>query len=273
MDSGMTKQYDISVLESSPTYIAELLRQHDIVRETCVPCIVTAYNPDNKTVDVMPLPSHTRDDGGKIEEIKRTELHGIHLLSFSHGGFVIDIPVFVGDTGYVIACDRSCKKIIESNATRLYKDDAEHELNKGAGVPDDCSLTLFSSGFFIPCSWASGKESKDNADERGNLVIKGIGKSVGDKNWQRVIFKNDGSITIEVSDRKITINKDGINFEGKTDAKISLLTGLRYDIDSHQIQSKSIPAERCGNIFVNVGEESEWEMIEGGQAVPASERN
>lgn len=273
MDSSAVKQYDMSVLESSPTYIAELIRQHDIVRETCIPCIVTAYDPDNHTVDVAPLPNHTRDSGKEIEEIKRTELHGIRLLSFSHGGFVVDAPVFVGDTGYVIACDRSCKKIIESNSTRLYEDDAEHELNKGTGVPDDCSLTLFSSGFFIPCSWASSEESEDNADERGNLVIKGIGKSADDENWQRVIFKNDGSITIEVYDRKITINKDGINFEGKTDAKVSLLTELRYDIGSHQIQSKSIPAERCGNIFVNVGEESDWEMIEGGQAVPVSESN
>lgn len=267
MDSSSVRQYDLAVLESDPTYVAELFRQNEISRESCLPCIVTAYDASKNTVDVKPLANHTRDNGKEIEEIVRPELKGIPLLRFAHGGFRISSPLFVGDTGYVIAGDRSCRKIIEGNSTELYANDANGEKNKGAGKPDDCSLTKFYNGFFVPCSWASSESAS------GSLVIEGIGKAKGDKKWQRIELSNDGTITIEVADRKLTIGNDGIVFNGNTEGKLSLISDIQYDISSHQIQVRRIPAEKSGNILVNVGDVGRWEMITGGQAVPVSENN
>lgn len=264
MDSGVVRQYNIAKMESEPTYIGELFHQMDIAREHCLPCIVTAYDASKNTVDVKPLANHTRDNGRDIEEIARPELKGVSLLRFAHGGFRISSPLFVGDTGYVIAGDRSCRKIIEGNSTELYADDTDGEKNKGAGKPDDCSLTKFYNGFFIPCSWASAEQDEN---ESGNLVIKGIGKSANDSKWQRIILSNDGKIVIEVNDRKLTIDENGITFDGKTEGKLSFITDIRYDVGSHQIQARRIEAEKSGNILVNVGSESGWEVIEGGQAV------
>lgn len=261
MDSGVVRQYNIAKMESEPTYIGELFHQMDIAREYCLPCIVTAYDASKNAVDVKPLANHTRDNGREIEEIGRPELKGIPLLRFAHGGFRISSPLFVGDTGYVIAGDRSCRKIIEGNSTELYSDDAGGEKNKGAGKPDDCSLTKFYNGFFVPCSWASSESAS------GSLVIEGIGKAKDDKKWQRIELSNDGKIVIEVDGRKLTIGPEGIVFEGETERKFLIVTDIRYDISSHQIQAKKLPAEKCGNIIVNVGEEGDWEMVEGGQAV------
>lgn len=267
MDSGVVRQYNIAKMESEPTYIGELFHQMDIAREYCLPCIVTAYDASKNTVDVKPLANHTRDNGKEIEEIERPELKGIPLIRFAHGGFRISSPLFVGDTGYVVAGDRSCHKIIEDNSTELYADDADGEKNKGAGKPDDCSLTKFYSGFFIPCSWANTESTN------GSLAIEGIGKAKGDKNWQRIELSNDGTITIEVADRKLTVGKDGIVFDGKTEAKLSLIADLQYDVGSHQIQVRRVSAEKSGNVIVNVGDVGNWEMITGGQAVPVSENS
>ena len=268
MDSGVVRQYNIAKMESEPTYIGELFHQMDIAREYCLPCIVTAYDASKNTVDVKPLANHTRDNGKEIEEIERPELKGIPLIRFAHGGFRISSPLFVGDTGYVVAGDRSCRKIIEDNSTELYTDDADGEKNKGAGKPDDCSLTKFYNGFFVPCSWAI---SEQDDDEKDALVIKGIGKASGDDKWQRIILKNDGTITIEIADRKLTIGNTGIVFDGKTEAKLSLIADLQYDVGSHQIQVRRVSAEKSGNVIVNVGDVGGWEMITGGQAVPVSE--
>lgn len=261
MDSSSVKQYDLSVLESEPTFVAELFRQNEIAREGCLPCIVTAYDASKNTVDVKPLANHTRDNGKEIEEIERPELKGIPLLRFAHGGFRISSPMFVGDTGYVIAGDRSCRKIIEDNSTELYTDDADGEKNKGAGKPDDCSLTKFYNGFFVPCSWASTESTS------GSLIIEGIGKAKGDNKWQRIELSNDGKIAIEVDGRKLTIGPEGIVFDGSVESSLSLVTDIRYDLTSHQIQARRLSVERSGNILVNVGAESDWKMIEGGQAV------
>ena len=270
MDSGTVRQYDIGKMEAEPTYIDELFHQMDIPREHCIPCIVVAYGASANTVDVQPLPNHTRDNGTSIEEIPRPELKSIPVLHFAHGGFEIKAPLFVGDTGYVIAADRNCHELIEKNKTQLYADDADHELNEGAGIPDDYSLAQFASGFFVPCSWAT---SEQDDDEKGALVIKGIGKASSDDKWQRIILKNDGTITIEVADRKLTVGSDGIVFDGKTEAKLSLIADLQYDVGSHQIQVRRVSAEKSGNVIVNVGDVGDWEMITGGQAVPVSENN
>lgn len=289
-------QYDRSKLETEAAFFEELFRQVDIKRESCIHCIVTAYNKEMNCVSVQPLPKWSRDNGEKMVEISRPIIKDIPILAFSHGGFCVSSPIFVGDTGYLMAADRSCVKIKEENSAVLYGDDKDRKFNKGDSPPDDFSLTQYTNGFFIPCSWAKPEVAED---ESGCFVIKGIGKSKGDDKWQRIVLSNEGkivvetnkrsvsmtedgivldsdgrkisvgkdSIEIESGDRKLTIGKDGIVFSGETEEKLSLVTDIRYNVASHQLQAKRISVERSGNVFVNVGKEVDWNMIGGGQAV------
>lgn len=289
-------QYDRSKLETEAAFFEELFRQTDIKREYCIHCIVTAYNKEINCVSVQPLPQWSRDNGEKMVEISRPVIKDVPLLSVAHGGFKISSPIFVGDTGYLVAADRSCVGLEESNSSILYEDDNSREKNTGVGKPDDFSLTAYTNGFFIPCSWAKPEVAED---ENGCFVIKGIGKSKGDDKWQRIVLSNEGkivvetnkrsvsmtedgivldadgrkisvgkdSIEIESGDRKLTIGKDGIVFSGETEEKLTLLTGIRYNVESHQLQVKCIPVEKSGNMIVNVGKEVDWNMIGGGQAV------
>lgn len=258
MDSSTQPQYDLSVLENEPTFIAELFRQYSIGREHCIPCIVMEYDAKTRKVDVQPLANHTRYDGKKIVDTPRPVIKDIPVKTFAHGGFSISAPLFKGDTGYLVAVDRNCATTIKDNSATLYGDDAKNEKNKGCGIPDDCSLTSFANGFFIPCSWA---ESAPEEGEANSLVIKGIGKSANDSKWQRMLFSNDGSITIEVADRKITIGKDGVVFDGKTEADLSLVTDIRYNDETHYLQAKHVDANRSGNTIVKVGDKGGWKDL------------
>lgn len=293
--SATETQYDLDCLESEETFFAELLHQANISRQSCIHCVVTAVDTEKNRVSVQPLPNRLLDNGKEMTSSPRPIIKGMPIMSVSHGGYKILHPIFVGDTGYLIAADRSCAEVSDNNSTELYGDDKDRKLNKGNGNPDNFDLTSYTNGFFIPCSWAKPEAAED---ESGCFVIKGIGKSKGDDKWQRIVLSNEGkivvetnkrsvsmteggivldsdgrkisvgkdSIEIESDNRKITIGKDGIMFSGETEEKLTLLTGIRYNVASHQLQVKCIPAEKSGNMIVNVGKEVGWNMIGGGQA-------
>lgn len=209
-------QYNPAVLESEPTYIAELLRQFQITLESCIPCVITKYDQENNTVDVQPIPQRVIDTDNGIVHKDRPIIPSVPVLRMLHGGFSINSPLFKGDTGYVIAVDRNCSSVQKENSTTLFKDDDKQEKNKGAMPPDDLSLAQYTNGFFLPCSW-----SKEGNPE-GELVIEGIGKEPDDDKWQKIRLSNDGTITIETKDRQIIVGKDGINLSSG-EVKLSVL--------------------------------------------------
>lgn len=257
-------QYDRSKLETEAAFFEELFRQVDIKRESCIHCIVTAYNKEMNCVSVQPLPKWSRDNGEKMVEISRPIIKDIPILAFSHGGFRVSSPIFVGDTGYLMAADRSCVKIKEENSAVLYGDDKDRKFNKGDSPPDDFSLTAYTNGFFIPCSWAKNEPS---FNENGDLIIEGIGRHDGDGNWQKLVLSNDGHIYVEINDRKLTLGKDGLMFEGVTEAKAPIISDVRISKDG-VFQIKRLPAERSGNMLVKVEDssgEDEWTDVEGSE--------
>ena len=69
-------------------------------------------------------------------------------------------------------------------------------------------------------------------------------------------------------DEKLILDENGLSFDGKKDEDVNLLTDIRYDISSHQIQKKVRPSEKRGTFITKVGKESDWIVVEGGQAVP-----
>lgn len=308
----MSLPYDLAALESEPGYISELLHQFQIQIEQCIPCIVTEYNKENCTVSVQPLPQRAINTEEGLTYKDRPIIPSVPILRFLHGGFSINSPIFVGDTGYLIASDRSCSAVQAKNSTMLFSDDNQKDKNKGSFPPDDLSLGQYTSGFFLPCSWS--KEGNHN----GELVIEGIGKQLNDDKWQKIRLSNDGIITIETKDKQIVICKDGINlssgdvklsvladrivteldkgsieqtkdslslklgerklsltdkglsFDGPTEGNSSYISDLRYDLGSHQIQVKRVGYSKSGSLIVNLGQETDWQMIPGGQMAELS---
>lgn len=211
-----TLQYNPAVLESEPTYVAELLHQFQITLESCIPCVITEYDANNNTVDVQPIPQRVVDTDSGIVYKDRPIIPSVPVLRMLHGGFSINFPLFKGDTGYVIAVDRNCTSAQKENSTTLFKDDDKQENNKGAMPPDDLSLAQYTNGFFLPCSWSK------EGNPKGELAIEGIGKEPNDDKWQKIRLSNDGIITIETKDKQIVIGKDGINLSSG-EVKLSVL--------------------------------------------------
>lgn len=209
-------QYDPSVLKSATAFVDELLHQFQITFESCIPCIVTDYDPNENTVSVQPLPNKVIDTKEGITYKERPVIPSVPILRFLHGGFSINSPLFKGDTGYLFAVDRNCSSAQKENSTTLFEDDVDKSKNKGVMPPDDLSLAQYTNGFFLPCSWSK------EGNPKGELVIEGIGKQPNDGKWQKIRLSNDGTITIEVKDRKVVVGKDGINLSsGET--KLSVL--------------------------------------------------
>ena len=70
---------------------------------------------------------------------------------------------------------------------------------------------------------------------------------------------------------KYRIDDNGITFAGKEDRVVEVLTDLRYNPASQQIQKRIVEQKIRGDFVVGVSDPLDWIIVEGGQAVPECE--
>jgi hypothetical protein len=190
--------------------------------------------------------------------------------------------MFAGDTGLLFSIDRDWITAKKENSKVVLKNrdpkKVDKDDNKGPVVADSDGILSFEYGFFLPCSWAETGLS----DEDG-VVIKSLIKNgkeiridsdrilVSAANNDIAVAIHDNGVDLRVVDDKYTISKDGISYEGNKGRLIDFVTDVRYDKESHQIQKKTITLKKHGTFLVDVGTESDWGMIDGGQAEPIPE--
>lgn len=174
---------------------------------------------------------------GEVEKIR--ESVEIPVMHYAHGGFVIEAPLFKGDTGYIIAANRNCESIRSKNDSVLAKDSDDENIKEAHDRADTFATKQYAWGVFVPCSWAK-------CDKPDGSVISITDVRTGDK----LIFGNGG-----------------LWYVGKALNDKELVTDIRYDYATHQIQKKSVAIKFFGDFIVKTGDESGWKMIEGGQAV------
>ena len=167
-DDSPLPQYDRSSLSSDINFYQTLFRLHDICHEGVIPARVESYDRRTGKATVRPIVKNVIDTTEGERELVRPS-YDVHVVRFIHGGFLIDAPLIVGDTGWLIASDRNCKSAILRNSD-INEFGSNPELSKESLVgPDDNSVSKFSNGFFIPASWGE-------IDENGTgLVIRKIG--------------------------------------------------------------------------------------------------
>ena len=252
----------------------------DMSKESAIPCVVIEYDSKTGFVTVLPLAKYAFDTmDGEISADRETVK--VRAFSIRHGGYAISAPIYKGDTGWLIAGDRFCDSAIKKNSEQPEKDLTDEELKNRSEVPDDCSLFKFANGFFLPFSFSSPvgdsdgalvirKFRKDDVEDDDFTEIK-IGESgliVRDRKYR--ITTSGKSITVENGEEKLILDERGLSFDGKIDKTIKAVTDIRYNSFNHRIEKKTTPMDQRGACSVKVGEESEWTMIDGGQAVPVS---
>lgn len=201
-DKQLLGQIDTVAAETEIGFFQAIKRLWSLGEERCLPAIVLEYDRTKKIASVLPLANHIYEDKDGNVEQKRPEVR-VPVLQPSFGCYVVDFPLYRGNTGYLVSCDRSNGEIRKKNSVLLEKpipadvDFREDTANKGPSAPDDFSAGEFKNGFFIPCSWSDNDKARDYGD---NLVVKSLNGEVsidiliGDTKWsfrKDNIYKND----------------------------------------------------------------------------------
>lgn len=288
-------QFDRAKIKTPIGFFSTLFRLMRISEEFAIPAIVKKYDRNTGIAKVQPIVSNLADDINNQEiEIPRSE-YDVHVVRFAHGGYVVDAPLFVGDTGWLIAGDRNGTSAIKANSTILKEDqNDENSPNEGHKKPDDNSLKSFAWGFFIPDTWGI----TDFTEEDG-LVVRGQRISVesdhvtiecGDnsasiskesvnidtekcsvevkKDYASVISGRYGakidehSAIVEGPNDKISIDDNGLHHEGVIDEKRSVISAIKYDEEIGDIVKKSFLVSKRGDFIVDIDEETDWEPLE-----------
>lgn len=182
--------------------------------QICFPACVYSYDRSNHTAEVMPLVKQAFYNGA-WNYIRRKPFK-VTVRNIQCGGFTIDIPVFVGDTGWVFSSDRDTLLVKQEGSLTnsvlekdrpiaIVEDDYQQK-------PHQPILHDFSRGFFIPDNWG-GWETNRYKDNPEIAVANGlyIGSSM-DTNDNR-------------NDTKDKIYQKGDGYEKKTTSSIVLNSG------------------------------------------------
>lgn len=258
-------QFDKGKINTDIGFLSTLRRLWGVTDENVIPGIVAEYDRKTHIAKVRPLIQKifetSNEDGIEKVYVDRAELE-LPVMHSIHGGYEIDAPLFIGDTGFIVACDRSWATMKEDNCTVLKKDDDDQDNanNKGSAPPDDYSLSEYKNGFFIPCSWAESELENDDG-----LVIQ---RHADEGVITKVTINKDGIEIIMDSEVKILIDNDGVHIEDPKSTELQWLADIRYDSNSHQIQKKMCTCYKSGNVLFNPKIDETWVMMAGGQAEP-----
>ena len=335
-DNTPLPQYDRGKCKTELGFFQTLFRLKEVDKQGAIPAIVRSYNRKTGIATVQPIVTYVVDTKEGEKLIPRGT-YDVSVIRFAHGGFVIDAPLFAGDTGWLIAADRNAKDAKEANSKILNADqDDENPSNEGFKRPTDDSLRSFSWGFFIPDTWGDTELTKNDG-----LVIKDVDEknvialndgAIEIKRGDNIISISDNGITMKNANSEVAIDKNGANirssnnkvivsksgitassenakaeiqngivsasignnrvsvtntnvtlqgpkdtitidetgprFRGPIDILINLVTGLRFDLMSHQLQQRVVLAGKRGDFIVQLGDMTDWVKIDGGQAVP-----
>lgn len=220
MSTEALSTFEQAEAETIVGFYKALFRMVESAHETCIPAIVEERENESGLVKVKPLANWVKQtDKGPVGVVRQSIY--VRPLKAFHGGFTIRLPLFVGDTGYVIACDRDCTTAISRNSSILEEDQKEDgsSENKGPSDPDSMDRPQHPYGFFIPCSWF-----KDNGDERrrefgedsgvfrDHLVIANS-KMPNSKGACHILLTRDGRIEIRAESTFAVIGESGITIE------------------------------------------------------------
>ena len=180
---NISPMHDPDVFNSLSNEFDELIRSIGYKHQSCIPAMVEDYDRETHMATVRPLVKYTNYDG----ESTPWPAFNVSVWRWQWGGFLIDVPLFRGDVGWVIAADRDTQNAKEMNSKIQEKDTCkvkEGKLDYGKGnqgpqIVQNFSMHKWSYGFFIPDSWSSIKISDEYKDNFLMLPIDKDGKDHG----------------------------------------------------------------------------------------------
>ena len=209
--------FDIAETKTPVGFFKALFRLTDATREGCIPAVVVQREDERGLIRVLPIAKTMMQTKDKLIGENKKPLW-VRPFKIFHGGFHIHIPLFIGDTGYLIAIDRDCMTAIQKNEKPVEKDGNLDELkDKNTSNPDDLTPQRYNYGFFLPCSWVlnDGELLKEhfNRDE-GTLKDKFVvsnGKKIDEDESCYITISRDGVIEIHSTNSLARVGKEAID--------------------------------------------------------------
>ena len=143
-------------LESAAGIIQEVLAEFARNFESCIPAIVQSYDRTKHEAVVQPAINMVLTTG---EQVARAPVLAT-VWRFMCGGFLVDLPISFGDTGWLIAADRDTSTL-KANPSSPAK-------------PNTYETHKYSAGFFIPDKFGSLTLAGEDA---GNMVFQKLNEN------------------------------------------------------------------------------------------------
>ena len=152
MESNVTNTspaYDLAKLETLEGCFNELFRNKFMGLECCIPAIVISYDRPSHIATVQPAVNLVLANGKTTERPKIS----MSVMRMSSGGFLLDMPIAAGDTGWIVASDRD-STVVKQNSKKA--------------PPLSLDMHKYEHGFFVPDKW--GTIAIDSEDD-GCMVL------------------------------------------------------------------------------------------------------
>ena len=209
--------FDIEETKTPVGFFKALFRLTDATREGCIPAVVVQREDERGLIRVLPIAKTMMQTKDKLIGENKKPLW-VRPFKIFHGGFHIHAPLFIGDTGYLIAIDRDCMTAIQKNEKPVEKDGNLDELKeKNTSNPDDLTPQRYNYGFFLPCSWVlnDGELLKEHFNrDKGTLKEKFVvsnGKKIDEDESCYITISRDGVVEIHSTNSLARISKDSVD--------------------------------------------------------------
>lgn len=183
---------------------------------TCFPASVYSYDRSTHRAMVVPLVKQACFNGEWV--YIRRQVFSVSVRNIQCGGYTVDFPLYVGDTGWVIASDRDTTLIKQDGALttsvlaanrpmKILEEDYQQ-------IPNQPSLHTLSDGFFIPDNWGTWEAARYKDNPRfaiGNALFLGSSIDTDDDREDeppRKIYQK-GDQYEQKNTASLAINSDG----------------------------------------------------------------
>lgn len=199
--------------------------------ENRMACKVLSVNRSTRVVVVEPLPKKITQNQGQVDrrQIECT------TFQFAANGFVIDLPIRVGDVGWVCSADVQTSKVKDSHRKEELAKDIPHRFEYGFFIPDYWGVLGAAEGApqnpyegednrLVISTWdgkqkvSIGRASKEGEDPATTGDIRIISQT--DEQHKTTILIKNGVITVD------TTGDVGVSVGGNADISVAGKTSV-----------------------------------------------
>ena len=173
-------------MDSPLGIITEVLADFARSFECCIPAIIVSYDRAKHEAIVQPAVNMILANG---QQVKRAQVAAT-VWRFMCGGYLIDLPIVAGDTGWLVASDRESTSVKQFGTT---------------APPQTYETHKYQNGFFIP-------------DKFGELTTPIAGEDAGNMVFQTADGTEKisiGASSTKITSKALTIDCEVTTFTGK----------------------------------------------------------